>query len=160
MRMDSEALVEKYQDRLFAAAYSVCKSPQDAEDVVQESFIAYHSSKKEFESEEHIKAWLLRVTINRAKNACRALWRRATVPLEDYADSLEFECSADRELFETVMGLPEKYRTALHLYYFEDYPVKEIAKILSISESNVKVRLSRGRAMLKEILEEDRAENE
>lgn len=160
MRMDSASLVEKYQDRLFAAAYSVCKSPQDAEDVVQESFIAYHSSKKEFESEEHIKAWLSRVTINKAKNACRAFWRRATVPLEDYADSLEFECSADRELFETVMGLPEKYRTALHLYYFEDYPVKEIAKILSISESNVKVRLSRGRAMLKEILEEDRAENE
>ena len=160
MRMDSAVLVEKYQDRLFAAAYSVCKSPQDAEDVVQESFIAYHSSKKEFESEEHIKAWLLRVTINRAKNACRAFWRRATVPLEDYADSLEFECSADRELFDTVMSLPEKYRIALHLYYFEDYPVKEIAKILSISESNVKVRLSRGRAMLKEILEEDRAENE
>ena len=160
MRMESAALVEKYQDRLFAAAYSVCKSPQDAEDVVQESFIAYHSSKKEFESEEHIKAWLLRVTINRAKNACRSLWRRVTVPLEDYADSLEFECRADRDLFETVMSLPEKYRIVLHLYYFEDYPVKEIAKILSISESNVKVRLSRGRAMLKEILEEDRAENE
>ena len=160
MRMDSAVLVEKYQDRLFAAAFSVCKNPQDAEDVVQESFISYHSSKKEFESEEHIKAWLLRVTINSAKNACRSLWRRVTVPLEDYADSLEFECRADRELFETVMSLPEKYRIVLHLYYFEDYPVKEIAKILSISESNVKVRLSRGRAMLKEILEEDRAENE
>ena len=160
MRMESAALVEKYQDRLFAAAFSVCKNPQDAEDVVQESFISYHSSKKEFESEEHIKAWLLRVTINRAKNACRSLWRRVTVPLEDYADSLEFECRADRDLFETVMSLPEKYRIVLHLYYFEDYPVKEIAKILSISESNVKVRLSRGRAMLKEILEEDRAENE
>ena len=160
MRLDTAILVDKYQDKLFAAAFSVCKNPQDAEDAVQESFISYHSSKKEFESEEHIKAWLLRVTINRAKNACRSLWRRVTVPLEDYADSLEFECRADRELFETVMSLPEKYRIVLHLYYFEDYPVKEIAKILSISESNVKVRLSRGRAMLKEILEEDRAENE
>lgn len=160
MRMESSVLVEKYQDKLFAAAFNVCKNAHDAEDVVQESFISYHSSKKEFESEEHIKAWLLRVTINRAKNVCRSLWRRATVPLEDYANSLEFENSADRELFETVMKLPEKYRIVLHLFYFEDYPVKEIAKILSISESNVKVRLNRARAMLKEILKEDWAENE
>ena len=160
MRLDSAMLVDKYQDKLFAAAFSVCKNPQDAEDVVQECFISYHSSTKEFESEEHIKAWLLRVTINRAKNCCRSLWRRAIVPLEDYADTLEFECSADRELFETVMKLPEKYRIVLHLFYFEDYPVKEIAKILSISESNVKVRLNRARAMLKEILKEDWAENE
>jgi len=160
MRMESSVLVEKYQDKLFAAAFSVCKNPQDAEDAVQESFISYHGSTKEFESEEHIKAWLLRVVINRAKNCCRSLWRRAVVPLEDYADSLEFQCSEDRELFETVMALPEKYRIALHLYYFEDYPVKDIAKILSISESNVKVRLSRARAMLKEILKEDWAENE
>lgn len=160
MRTDSALLVEKYQDRLFAAAFSVCKNPQDAEDVVQESFIVYHSSKKEFESEEHIKAWLLRVTINKAKNCCRSLWRNVSVPLEDYADSLEFECSNDRTLFDAVMSLPEKYRIVLHLYYFEDYPVREIAGILSISESNVKVRLNRARAMLKEILKEDWAEDE
>ena len=160
MRMESSVLVEKYQDKLFAAAFSVCKNPQDAEDAVQESFISYHGSTKEFESEEHIKAWLLRVVINKAKNYCRSLWRRINVPLDDYAETLQFECGEDRTLFETVMALPEKYRIVLHLYYFEDYPVKDIAQILSISESNVKVRLSRARAMLKEILEEDRAENE
>lgn len=159
MRLDSSLLVEKYRDRLFAAAYNVCKNAQDAEDAVQESFISYHSSKKEFESEEHVKAWLLRVVINRAKNACRALWRRIQVPLDDYADTLVFECSEDRELFEAVMALPEKYRVVLHLYYFEDYPVKEIAQILSLSENNVKVRLSRARAMLKEILKEDWTED-
>ena len=160
MRIESSVLVAKYQDKLFATAYSICKNAQDAEDAVQESFISYHSSTKEFESEEHIKAWLLRVTIKKANNCCRSLWRRINVPLDDYADTLQFECSEDRELFETVMALPEKYRIVLHLYYFEDYSVREIAGILSISESNVKVRLNRARAMLKEILKEDWAEDE
>jgi len=158
MRMESSVLVNKYQDKLFATAYSICKNAQDAEDAVQESFISYHYSTKEFESEEHIKAWLLRVVINKAKNYCRSLWRRINVPLDDYAETLQFECGEDRTLFETVMALPEKYRIVLHLYYFEDYPVKDIAQILSISESNVKVRLSRARAMLKEILKEDWAD--
>ena len=160
MRLDSAMLVEKYQDKLFAAAFSVCKNPQDAEDAVQECFISYHSSTKEFESEEHIKAWLLRVVINRAKNCCRSLWRRINVPLDDYAETLQFECSEDKTLFETVMALPEKYRIVLHLYYYEDYPVREIAAILSLTESNVKVRLNRARAMLREILKEGWSEND
>jgi len=160
MRIKTDVLVEKYKNPLYAAAFSICKNSHDAEDAVQESFIRYHSTDKEFENEEHIRAWLLRVAINQAKNIRRSLWRRAALPLEEYADSLPFPSPKDRGLFETVMGLPEKYRIVLHLYYYEDYPVREIAAILSLTESNVKVRLNRARAMLREILKEGWSEND
>lgn len=160
MRIKTDILVEKYKNPLYAAAFSVCKNVSDAEDAVQETFIRYHSTNKEFENEEHIRAWLLRVAINQAKNISRALRRRVLVPLEDYIESLPFPSPEDRGLFETVMALPEKYRIVLHLFYYEDYPVKEIASILSLSESNVKVRLSRARAMLREILKEGWSEND
>ena len=70
-------------------------------------------------------------------------------------ETLVFETPAAETLFETVMQLPEKYRIVIHLYYYEEYAVREIAQILKLSESNVKIRLSRGRAMLKETLKED-----
>ena len=70
-------------------------------------------------------------------------------------ETLVFETPAAETLFETVMQLPEKYRIVIHLYYYEEYAVREIAHILKLSESNVKIRLSRGRAMLKETLKED-----
>lgn len=77
------------------------------------------------------------------------------MPLEEYMENLAFETPESLNLFETVMKLPEKYRTAIHLFYYEDYGVKEIAGILRISESNVKTRLSRGRKLLKESLQEE-----
>ena len=76
------------------------------------------------------------------------------MPLEEYMESLVFETPQDSELFETVMKLPEKYRIVIHLYYFEDYSVHEIAGILRLTESNVKIRLSRGRALLRQTLKE------
>lgn len=154
MRTETEILIERYRDRVFAAAFSVCKNAEDADDIVQETFIAYHTSGKQFDSEEHIKAWLLRVAINKAKNLTRSFWHRNAVPLEDYMETLEFESGDSREIFRAVMELPEKYRTAVHLFYFEDYSVKEIAAILAVSESAVKVRLSRARNMLRESLGE------
>ena len=75
--------------------------------------------------------------------------------LEDYMETLEFETPESEELFETVMQLPEKYRIVIHLFYYEEYTVHEIAGILKLSESNVKVRLSRGRSLLKEKLQEE-----
>ena len=75
--------------------------------------------------------------------------------IEDYMETLVFETSESETLFETVMKLPEKYRIVIHLFYYEDYSVREIANVLRISESNVKVRLSRGRSILKEQLKEE-----
>lgn len=154
MRMETQALAAAYRDRLFAAAFQACGNAADAEDAAQEALLRYHTSEKQFESELHIRAWLLRVAINCAKNVSRSFWRRNTVPLEDYMDSLEFDSGESRQIFREVMKLPEKYRLVIHLYYYEDYSVAEIGKILALTESNVKVRLSRGRKLLKEALQE------
>ena len=155
MREQVQELIRQYQNNLYAVAFSICKNPEDAEDVVQETFIQYHTSKNEFENEQHIRAWLIRVAINKAKNVNLTFWRKNKVPLEDYMETLAFETPESRNLFETVMKLPEKYRTAIHLFYYEDYAIKEIAGILKISESNVKARLSRGRKLLKQSLQEE-----
>ena len=155
MRMETQALAETYRDRLFAAAFQVCGNAADAEDAAQEALLRYHISEKQFESVQHIRAWLLRVAINCAKNVSRSFFRRNTVPLEDYMDSLEFDSGESREIFREVMNLPETYRLVIHLYYYEDYSVAEIGRILGLTESNVKVRLSRGRQLLKKSLQEE-----
>ena len=155
MREPVQKLVERYQQNLYAAAFNVCKNQMDAEDIVQEAFLQYYTSKKEFDDEQHIRAWLIRVVINKAKNCNLTFWRRNKCSLDDYMETLVFETPQSRELFEEVMKLPEKYRIVIHLFYYEDYSVREITKILKLSESNVKVRLSRGRALLKDSLKEE-----
>ena len=141
--------VQRYSDTVFRAALHNCSCTADAEDVVQDVFEKLLQYKGRFESEEHLKAWLLRVAINCAKNAGSSFWRRKTVPLEDYMDTLEFPTGESRELFAAVMALPEKYRLVIHLHYYEDESVAQIARLLNLTESNVKVRLSRGRGMLR-----------
>lgn len=155
MRQPVEILIEKYKDNIYAIAFNVCKNAHDAEDVVQDTFIQYLSVKKDFETDQHIRAWLIRVSINKAKNKNTTFFRRNTLPLEDYMETLTFESPESSELFETVMKLPDKYRVIIHLFYYEDYSVNEIADILKISVSNVKVRLSRGRMLLRETLKEE-----
>jgi len=153
--METEMLAARYRDNVFAAAFSVCGNAADADDVVQETFLQYHTTGRQFDSEEHIRAWLLRVAINKAKNLTRSFWRRNMMPLEDYMETLAFETPESAGIFDEVMHLPEKYRVVLHLYYFEDYSIREIAEVLRLSEGNVKVRLSRGRALLKQRLKEE-----
>ncbi len=155
MRQSVQELAALYQRSLFAAAFNMCKNKQDAEDVVQDTFVQYYTTKKEFESEQHVRAWLMRVAVNKAKNINRTFWRRNKVSIEDYMETLVFETPEAETLFETVMQLPEKYRIVIHLYYYEDYTVSEIADILKLSESNVKIRLSRGRGMLRNALKEE-----
>lgn len=155
MRKPVQELIERYQNNLYAVAFSVCKNAEDAEDVVQDTFIQYHSGKKEFENEQHIRAWLIRVAINKAKNVNHTFWRQNKLSLEDYMETLTFETPEAENLFETVMKLPKKHRIVIHLFYYEDYTIREIADILKISEGNVKVRLTRARALLKETLREE-----
>ena len=155
MRQPVQQLIERYQNSLYAAAFNTCQNQMDAEDVVQETFVQYYTSRKEFESEQHIRAWLLRVVINKARNINRTFWKKNKCSLEDYIQTLTFPNSQSRDLFEEVMKLPDKYRIVIHLFYYEDYSVREIADILKLSESNVKVRLSRGRALLRDSLKEE-----
>ena len=155
MRQSVSHLAERWGDSLYRAAFAVCRNPQDAEDVVQETLLAYYRSDKEFESEEHIRAWLIRVAVNKAKNATICFWRRNRRSLEDTMDALTFEEDGDRELMDAVLRLPEKYRVAIHLFYYEDYSVREIAQILDTGEGTVKSRLSRARKLLKAQLTEE-----
>lgn len=155
MRLETEILMEKYKDHLFAVAFNICKNAADADDVVQDTFLQYHITDKQFENEQHIRAWLIRVAINKAKNINMSFWRRAKMPLEDYMETLTFETSEAEDLFEEVMKLPEKYRIVIHLFYYEDYTIREIAQILNVTESNVKVRLTRGRRLLRNVLKEE-----
>ena len=160
MKQQLDILIERYRDNLFAAAFNVCKNAADADDIVQETFLQYYITTKKFESEQHIRAWLIRVAINKAQNINMSFWRQHKLPLEDYMETLTFETPEDETLFETVLSLPEKYRIVIHLYYYEDYSIREIAGVLKISESNVKVRLSRGRRLLRKTLKEDWEDDE
>lgn len=153
MTMDFDNIYDRYSDRLYAAAFNICRQQQDAEDAVQDAFIRLYHSRKDFESEEHIKAWLLRVTINAAKSTKRLFWNRMRSSYEEYMDSLVFEEESDKGLMDEVLKLPEKYRIVIHLFYFEEYKVKEIAEILNASENTVKTRLLNGRRILKDKLE-------
>ena len=154
MRLPVEMLVERYHQNLFAVAFNVCKNREDAEEVVQDAFIQYHLKRLDFQSEEHIRAWLIRVTINKAKNAARTFWWRHRISLEETMAALTFDDQESERLFEAVIALPQKYRIVVHLFYYEDYSVHEMAELLSLSESNVKTRLSRARAMLRDTLKE------
>ena len=161
MREPVEKLIEQYQKHVFAAAFSICQNIADADDVVQDTFLKYHCSKKEFSSQEHIKAWLLRVAINKARDHTRSFWKKNTISMEELMmaspDQEELTLAQKDEgkrILENVMKLPAKYRIVIHLFYYDDLSVAEIAKVLGLSESNVKTRLSRARNMLKnDILE-------
>ncbi len=155
MRSDTQVLFETYRQNVYAAAFSVCKNAADAEDILQETFLQYHQTNKQFDSEQHIRAWLLRVALNRAKDVYRKRKRRNETPLEDYMETLTFPSPESGALFSAVMALPEHYRSVIHLFYYEDYTIDEIAKLLHLTQSNVKVRLNRGRGLLKESLGED-----
>ena len=154
MRQPLEYLIVQYQKSLFVAAFNICGNADDANDMVQETFIQYHVSGKDFNDEEHIKSWLLRVVINKSKNLTRSFWRRNKVSMEEIGDNVVFESEENERLFEEVMKLPEKYRIIIHLFYYEDYSAAQIAQILEMSEAAVKMRLSRGRNMLRDVLKE------
>ena len=154
MRQPIQQLIELYQNSLYAAAFNICQNQMDAEDVVQETFVQYYTSRKEFENEQHIRAWLLRVVINKAKNINRTFWKKNKCSLEDYMETLSFPDSQSRDLFEEVMKLSDKYRIVIHLFYYEDYSTAEIAKMLGMNESTVRTRLRRARLKLKEVLKD------
>ena len=149
---ETQAVIDKYQSMVYGLAFAKTGSRADADDVFQEVFLAYLNTRKEFHDEEHRKAWLLRCTVNRCKSVLSSPWRKRTVPLETAAEvGVEDDY---REVYSTVLSLPEKYRAVIHLHYFEGLSVAEIAATLQSTEGTVKSQLSRGRALLRDMLEE------
>ena len=154
MRLSVDEAFRRYGDRLFSAAFSICRNREDADDTVQDTFLKYYTQNEEYIDESHLKAWLIRVAINRAKDLSGAFWRRNRVSWEEYMDELEFQEPEDRSLFEAVMRLPGKYRIVIHLFYYEEYSIDEISATLHRSQGTVKSQLSRGRKLLKTMLTE------
>ena len=148
-----EEIAERYRDNLFAIAFQYTKNAADADDMVQIALIKCYHAEKPFENEQHIRNWLIRVTVNECKRYLVSPWRRYTAPIEDYAETLGFETPEQSSLFLAVMALPQKYRVPIHLYYYEEYSVREVAQILGLRESAVQTRLLRARQKLKQTLE-------
>lgn len=147
-----EGIYIKYRDRVFAVGFNYFRNSMDADDMVQETFLKLLRSNKDFESEEHLRNWILKVAVNECKRVTLSSWFKRRESLEEYADKLIFEEVGDRDLFDKVMRLPKNYRQVTHLFYYEGYSVKEIAGILGIRETTVTTRLSRARKKLKDQL--------
>ncbi len=155
MRLTMDEVVSRYQATLFRAAFAVCRCPSDAEDAVQDTLMRYLRNTTDFESEEHIKAWLLRVAMNRAYDLLRSPWRRKRENLEDMCREIPFTAPEDRDVLRAVLSLPRKYRQTVYLYYYEGYSVREIGSLLRARENTVKSWLARARRILKDTLREE-----
>lgn len=177
--VELQSKIDCYSDMLFKIAYLRLQNVQDAEDVVQEVFYRYIRREEDFESGEHEKAWLIKVTLN----ACRKVWRSAwnrhrdgsdpgdgapeTGALEagvrknmaeESAGGLEEKLLAvekSRQILSAVRELPSKYRDVIHLFYYEELSVREIGEVTGRRESTVTSQLTRGRELLKRKLKEE-----
>lgn len=147
-----EDVIAKYSRLVYKLAVSQMGNRNDADDVFQEVFFRYLKKKPSFTSDEHRKAWLIRVTINTCKKIHASVWIKRTVPLED---TLVFETSEEQNLFVELQKIPPQYREVIHLFYYEDMSIEEICAALGKKPSAIKMRLVRARQMLKEILGED-----
>lgn len=145
-------IAEQYTDIVYRSALSYCKNKNDAEDAVQNTFLKLLKTDLEFNDEEHIRRWLIRVAVNECKNIWKSFWQRNVTSFDELEKEPVYIESDQRELFNEVMKLPQKYSIVIHLYYYEGYSVKEIAQILDISDTNVQTRLMRARNKLREQL--------
>lgn len=144
-----------YGDTVYRVAYHALNNPHDAEDVMQTVLLRLYECKKDFESEEHMKHWLLRVAVNESRHVARSFWRRTAVPLEERQETAAPEDPARAEVLEAVMALEPKYRVAVYLYYYEGLSVAETAAAMKANVSTVQTWLLRARARLrKELIEE------
>ncbi|MCH5251666.1 MAG: RNA polymerase sigma factor [Lachnospiraceae bacterium] len=143
-------VVNRYGDVLMKTCFACLGNRYDAEEVVQETFLAYMVSEKDFRDDEHRKAWLLRVAINKSKNLLRSRRRHSYVNLDDIKEVIAGE--EKQEMLTEIMKLPHKIKTAVHLHYYEGYTCREIGAIVGATEATVKKRLQRGRELLRDIL--------
>lgn len=154
-----ERIYNKYADMLFRIAYSQLGSKEDAEDAVQDVFSSYITSQVEFQTEEHEKAWFIRSLINRCHDQQRKAVFRAHDSIDDHGDlAAEDETEktlAMQSLLNKLSVLPEKVRKVIILHYLEGFSVEETAKLLRMTPGAVKMSLSRGRATLRKIGEND-----
>lgn len=160
-----EQVMEFYMPMVYRIAFSRLGSAHDAEDITQDVFLKYYRADMTYNDEEHRKAWLIRCAINCTKNLVTSAWFRHRASdeglenMEEGGDIPGSDGDIDKieqknAVMSAVMKLPDKYRTVIHLFYFEDMSVAQISKATGIREATVKSQLSRARDMLKPMLKE------
>ena len=158
MRGEEEAAraIERYGDMVRRLCLVHLKNPADTEDIFQNVFLKYVLSPVVFESPEHEKAWLIRVTINACRDLVKGFFRSRTVPLEELLEQPAPLLEEHREVLEAVLALPQKYRDAVYLHYYEGYTAAEIGKLLGKNTNTVYTLLTRAREQLRKTLGGDR----
>lgn len=146
-------IVNRNSNMVYRLAFAQMKNENDADDVYQEVFYRYIRKKPLFENFEHEKAWFIRVTLNCSKTSLKSFWKTKVCELDESFEAVEIE---EDSLITALSKLPKKYSAVLHLFYYEDMSIKDIANSLNLSEGNVGMLLSRARKKLKEILEKEK----
>lgn len=155
-------IVQDYSDLVYRIAYGYCRNREDAEDIYQNVFYKFFDYSKKFASDEHIKRWLIRVTVNECHSLHLSLWKKRRQDCQDvdllmeeqaaeaFYEQDKWQIEADDEGVTAMLkDLSKKYSTVLYLYYYEEYSTKEIAQILGRRESTVRTQLVRGREELR-----------
>lgn len=149
---EAEKVIEACSDMVYRLAYARTGTRQDADDVYQEVFLRYLKKRPAFESEEHRKAWMLRVAINCSNSFLSSRWHRDRAELPE---DLSFEDRRQQDLHRELTKLPQKYRDVIHLFYYEELSVEEIAGVLGRKPSTVRTQLTRARDMLRGFMKEE-----
>lgn len=149
---ETNRAIELYSDMIRRICFYHLKNTDDTEDIFQNVFLKYLMYDGEFESDEHEKAWFIRVAINACKDHLRAIFRHNLVPLDELYEQAEDFTTEDREVLTNVLSLPSKYKDVIYLHYFEGYSAVEISKIMNKKENTVYSLLSRGRTLLRKQL--------
>lgn len=152
-----EDVIQVYSDTLLRVAFHNLKSIADSEDIVQEVFIKLINSKKAYISDEHLKAWLIRVTINLTKDFFRSSWHRKVVPINE---DMDFLAPEEKDVMEEIFQLKKDERNIIYLYYYEGYKIEEIAEIMRKSTNTISSKMQRARKKLKTIIIEWRKDDE
>ncbi|MBQ8569614.1 MAG: sigma-70 family RNA polymerase sigma factor [Oscillospiraceae bacterium] len=151
-------ILETYSAAIIRLCYTYTRNKDDAEDMAQEVFVELMRRDEPFADKNHEKAWLLRTAVNKCKNLLKSSWFKRTVPLEDeyteYDNGLD-KAEGDNTVMQAVLKLPEKYRTVIHLHYFNDLSIKEISAVTGKNSATVGTQLARGRELLKNLLKGD-----
>ena len=149
---DTAQVIEYYSDMVYRLAFARTGTKHDAEDVYEEVFLRFLKKKPEFESEEHRKAWFLRVTVNCSNTFLSSIWQKRT---EGLSEEISFTEKEHQDLHQELQRLPMKYRSVIHLFYYEEMSVEEIGLILNRKPATVRTQLTRARELLRGMLKEE-----
>ncbi len=141
--------IRQYSTLVFRIAYQNLRNFHDAEDIMQDVGVSIITGNPPLDEPEHLKCWIITVTLNKCKNMKKASWRTKNEPIDDY---LSLQAPETQEVMEEIWQLPENYRNIIYLYYYEAFTIAEIAQILGKSQNTVGSGLQRARKMLKKIL--------